>query len=292
MHDCVIKPLNFCDFQVHTLPVFEHMQSEAEVVEGDSGSITCMAKGKPAPTYSWVRAGTQQDLSSASRFSSNPQTGVLTINPAERTDRGQYQCRARNAAGVVERTVGLSVVVRPHIDELINVSAPVDAREVQLKCVVSGWPLPTVTFQRVGSPTRMVPGAQPGDDRVVVEQERLPPKTSDGEERSQGRLIISGVLRSDDGLYSCVASNKGGEALKNGHVTVEFPPSFASTPLKEAWSWDNHPVNITCLAESIPNATITWRLNDREIDRDPNVFQMGSGPESVLRVSVFLFIIF
>lgn len=260
------------------------MQSEAEVVEGDSGSITCVAKGKPAPQYFWVRDGTQQDLSSSARFSSNQQTGVLTINPAHRNDRGQYKCRARNAAGTVERSVMLSVVVRPHIDELINVSARVE-REVQLKCVVTGWPLPQVTFQRVGSEHRLVPGVQPDDDRVVLENERLPPKTRDGEERVQGRLIISDLLRSDDGLYMCVASNKGGEALKNGHITVEFPPSFASTPLKEAWSWDNHPVNITCLAESIPNATLIWRLNDREIERDPNLVQFGSGPESILRVS-------
>ncbi|KAF4523467.1 hypothetical protein B566_EDAN014993 [Ephemera danica] len=270
--------------EVHTPPTFENMQTEAEVVEGDSGSITCVAKGKPPPHYYWVKADTRQDLSSTERFSSNLQTGVLTINPAHRNDRGQYKCRAKNAAGDVERSVTLSVVVRPHIDELINISVPLD-REATMKCVATGWPLPQITFQRIGSPNRLVPGAQPDDDRVVLQQDRLPPLKPNGEERAQGQLIISGLLRSDDGLYACIASNKGGEALKNGHVTVEFPPSFASTPLKEAWSWDRNPVNITCLAESIPNATISWRLNDREIERDPNIQQIGTGPESVLRVT-------
>ena len=28
--------------------------------------------------------------------------------------------------------------------------------------------------------------------------------------------------------------------------------------MKEAWSWDAKPVNLTCLAEAIPNATISW----------------------------------
>jgi neural cell adhesion molecule len=272
---------------VHTPPTFEDMQTEAEVVEGDSGSITCVARGKPMPHYYWVRGGTQQDLSSTERFSTNPQTGVLTINPAHRNDRGQYKCRAKNAAGDVERSVTLSVVVRPHIDELINISVPLD-REATIKCVASGWPLPFVTFQRLGSPNRMVLGAQPNDDRIVLVQKELQPAKPNEEKRAQGELIISGILRSDDGLYACVASNKGGEAVKNGHITAEFPPSFANAPMKESWSWDRHPVNITCLAESIPNATITWRLNDRELEliRDPNIEQIGNGPESVLRVSI------
>lgn len=77
-------------------------------------------------------------------------------------------------------------------------------------------------------------------------------------------------------------------AFKNGHLTVEFKPSFASTPMQEAWSWHNNRVNISCLAESIPNATITWRLNDIEINEkyaDVNIRKFGEGPWSSLQVS-------
>ncbi|XP_059484777.1 fasciclin-2 isoform X2 [Neocloeon triangulifer] len=270
--------------EVHTPPSFDDMPTEAEVVEGDSGSITCRARGKPIPNYTWIKADTREELSNSLRFSTNPLTGVLTVNPAEKNDRGKYICKAKNAAGEVQRPVHLGVVVRPHIDELINISIAAGAQEAHLKCVVSGWPLPHVTFQRVGSNERFTNGAQDSDDRIVLEQEKLAPAVPGGEERAQGHLIISDLLRSDDGLYACIASNKGGEALKNGHITVEFPPSFAATPLKEAWSWDNHPVNISCLAESIPNATITWRLNEREIDRDGNIQQIGNGPESTLQI--------
>lgn len=77
-------------------------------------------------------------------------------------------------------------------------------------------------------------------------------------------------------------------AFKNVHLTVEFKPSFANTPMQEAWSWDNNPVNITCLAESIPNATITWRMNSIEINEkytDINIRKFGEGPLSSLQVS-------
>lgn len=79
---------------------------------------------------------------------------------------------------------------------------------------------------------------------------------------------------------------KGGQALKNGHLTVEYAPTFTNTPMKEAWSWNRIPVNLTCLAESIPNATITWKLNERDIERDPNFKKYGNGPVSALLVSM------
>lgn len=82
---------------------------------------------------------------------------------------------------------------------------------------------------------------------------------------------------------------KGGEARKNGHLTVEFAPSFENTPIKEAWSWNKNPVNLTCLAESIPNATISWKLNEKDLERerriDPNYKKFGNGPVSTLLVS-------
>jgi len=55
--------------EVHTSPSFDEMEmpAEAEVVEGDSGSITCMAKGKPTPQYTWIKADTRQELSSGAR---------------------------------------------------------------------------------------------------------------------------------------------------------------------------------------------------------------------------------
>lgn len=49
-----------------------------------------------------------------------------------------------------------------------------------------------------------------------------------------------------------------GQARKNGHLTVQFPPSFEHMPDVPIWSWNAQPVNLSCIAESIPNATIKW----------------------------------
>jgi neural cell adhesion molecule len=77
----------------------------------------------------------------------------------------------------------------------------------------------------------------------------------------------------------------GGNVTKNGHITVEFPPSFALTPMREAWTWNNHIVNLTCRAESIPNATITWFYQERNLENDRNVQIYTFNGESTLTVS-------
>ena len=83
----------------------------------------------------------------------------------------------------------------------------------------------------------------------------------------------------------CVVLNHaGGNYTTNGHITVEFPPSFALTPMREAWSWDNHLVNLTCRAESIPNATISWFLNGRNLETDYNIRMHAFNGESTITV--------
>jgi neural cell adhesion molecule len=86
-------------------------------------------------------------------------------------------------------------------------------------------------------------------------------------------------------MYECIANNKGGIAFKNGHLTVEFPPSFASMNNRSIWSWDSRPVNLTCIVESIPNATIRWTYyGDQKVDNDPQIQILGNGPISTLQI--------
>ncbi|KAG8268649.1 axonal fasciculation [Homalodisca vitripennis] len=263
---------------VHTAPTFdERMPTTVEVVEGESASVTCVAKGKPNPQYSWIRSNNDLNLASSDRSTVNENTGVLTITRVSKEDNGEIKCMARNAAGTMEKSVNLVVIIKPQVMDIRNISVA-EKRESKLVCRATGNPLPSVTFWKIGSNSEMVSGLQPTDDRVVVDQRVV-------EGAAEATLIINPLMKSDDGLYTCIARNKGGEARKNGHLTVEYSPSFANTPIKEAWSWNKNPVNLTCLAESIPNATITWKLNERDIQKDPNFKIQGNGPISSLLVT-------
>nr|CAD7417124.1 unnamed protein product [Timema cristinae] len=241
---------------VHTPPTFEDMGSEpVEVIEGEQASVTCKAKGKPQPKFSWIKSLKQENLASADRFAVNELTGVLTITRVTKEDDGEYVCVAKNAAGSVERTIRLSVVTKPIVVTYTNISIAME-KDATLQCSASGRPSPFVTFRKLTSPNRYVLGAQPLDDRIDLVN-----KYDTERQETIGILRIAGVLRSDDGLYECIATNKGGTYFKNGHLTVQFPPSFANTPVKEVWSWNKNPANLTCFAEAIPNASISWKMN-------------------------------
>ena len=74
--------------------------------------------------------------------------------------------------------------------------------------------------------------------------------------------------RSDDGLYECAAINEGGKYFQSGHITVEFGPTFEEQVYDREWSWKQIPVNLSCIATAIPNATISWWFRETEISKD------------------------
>ena len=88
--------------------------------------------------------------------------------------------------------------------------------------------------------------------------------------------------RSDDGLYECAAHNEGGSYYQSGHITVEFGPTFEEQVCNclhsklghrhqvydREWSWKQIPVNLSCIATAIPNATVTWWFRNIEISKD------------------------
>jgi len=263
--------------EVHIPPTFAPDQvSQLEVVEGEMASVRCAANGKPEPKVTWIQMPEQRDLSEGTeRYSVNKLTGVLSLNRISRTDNGQFKCVANNAAGQIERLVNVVVLIKPEVLDVTNVSVPINT-EARVKCSANGNPLPSIMFKRVGSNVVIKPGIE--DYRISVEHDTMG-------DLATATLVIKHLNRSDDGLYTCIALNKGGEAKKNGHLTVEFPPVYASNMVKEVWTWNRKPVNLSCVSESLPNASITWLLNNRMVEDDINVQKFGKGPYSNLLVT-------
>ncbi|XP_033350026.1 fasciclin-2 isoform X1 [Bombus vosnesenskii] len=265
--------------EVHIRPTVEEFPAPVDVIEGEDASIRCKAHGKPPPKFTWVKSLTHQNLSNANRFGVDSDTGILTITNVNREDAGEYQCTAINLAGEANTNIRVNVIVKPKIMEFLN-STVVQDNEANLVCKAFGKPPPQVTFRKLTDEKPYVKGTQPDDDRIMLTN-----SADDTNGETIGTLTINKSLRSNDGLYECIAENAGGEARRNGHLTVEFPPSFASMQNTSFWSWEQRPVNISCIAESIPNATIRWTMyGDQKIDNDNMIKQLGNGPLSTLMI--------
>ncbi|XP_044749607.1 fasciclin-2 isoform X2 [Coccinella septempunctata] len=249
------------------------------VTEGESAIVKCKATGKPPPKYTWIKVGTSEDLRKADRFNVKEITGDLLISRVEFNDQSSYKCVAENEAGLAETSVDLKVLVKPRIFELINVTAPIHS-ETRIICKANGRPPPKVVFQKLSNKEPFEFGKQTKDKRINLDQTII---TEKGE--SMSTLVISNLNRSDDGLYRCIAENKAGTAILNGHITVEFPPTFERTKnFPPTWTWGNRPGNISCIPEAIPNATIKWMHGGIEIRESPNYKIVGTSPRSNLIV--------
>ena len=76
----------------------------------------------------------------------------------------------------------------------------VDGKAV-LICRARGTPAPDIVFQKDSRREPFVQGAQ-NDARIFQEQARI------NEEVTVATLTINDLLRTDDGLYNCIASNR------------------------------------------------------------------------------------
>ncbi|XP_018302242.1 fasciclin-2 isoform X3 [Mycetomoellerius zeteki] len=265
--------------EVHIRPAITEFPKPIDVIEGENADIRCNGTGKPPPVITWVKSLTQQNLSITDRFGVDPVTGILTITNVNREDSGEYQCMATNAAGTATATTQINVIIKPKIMEFMNKTV-VEGKSVEIQCKAFGRPSPKVSFRKLTLDKPYADGAQSEDDRIIVRN-----KPDDmSSDVTVGILSITDVLTDNDGLYECVAENTGGVAYKNGHLTVEFPPSFRNMPNMTFWSWESRPVNLTCIAESIPNATIRWTLHEQKIDNDAYIEQIGNGPVSTLQI--------
>lgn len=255
---------------------------EVSVIEGLSASVQCNATGKPPPTYSWIKENTREDLSITNRFKVMKETGLLIINDVKYDDNGKYICRAENMAAKAETTVKINVLIKPKIYELINITAAVGS-DTKIICKASGRPAPKVLFRKWSNSDTFSDGVQPDDRRITLEQ-----TVDEIKGETFGILNIYNLNRSDDGLYECIAKNEVDTAILNGHITVEFRPAFDKIKnYPPVWIWGDKVGNLSCIAESIPNATIKWRLGGIEIKNNSNpAFRIeGSGPISNLIVN-------
>lgn len=164
----------------------EERELRVEIKEGESAAITCKARGKPPPKYSWIKDSTRevggaislhtfichqklmtrygikqyfclQNLASASRFSVNENTGLLRFDRVEAGDYGKYICSAVNQAGQNETEIEIEVLVKPKIFELFNMTAD-EMTEGRLECKATGRPAPKISFRKLSNSERFVNG--------------------------------------------------------------------------------------------------------------------------------------
>ncbi|NXK72500.1 HMCN2 protein, partial [Amazona guildingii] len=228
--------------QIRVPPVLESPDSSEEqmVAEGSDVTFTCDATGSPAPAVTWLKDGEPLQWQSI-RDPSSPRLSLTDVGPA---DAGVYSCLAANEVGEASKAFHLLVMEPPRVKAAsqpteisITVGTP-----LELTCVVTGVPVPTVTWEKDG---RLLAG--PWLVQVLAE----------------GRFLqIRAVVAADGGEYSCRDANALGDTSRTVHMEVHVAPEIQPGP-EEARALLNGSAVLPCRAQGWPVPRVTWRKDGR-----------------------------
>ncbi|XP_047609819.1 hemicentin-1 isoform X2 [Phacochoerus africanus] len=217
-----------------------------QVVVAHSLTLECKAAGNPPPVLTWLKDGVPMKASDHIHIEAGGKT--LEITSALEVDRGQYTCVATSVAGEKEIKYEVDVLVPPAIeggDETSYFIVMVN-NLLELDCQVAGSPPPTIMWLK--------------DGQVIDEREGFKILLN-------GRkLIIAQAQVSDTGLYRCVATNPAGDHKKEFEVTVHVPPTIKSSGLSERTVVKYKPITLQCIANGIPNPSITWLKDGQPVN--------------------------
>ncbi|XP_054168434.1 fasciclin-2-like isoform X2 [Oppia nitens] len=244
----------FITVQILEPPKIEFLDPMTSVIESQDATIRCSSRGTPPPLYTWFDSH-KRNLSSLGGFSVDRNSGTLLATNFRSENSGLFSCFAENAAGSDEKTTLVRVLRRPRVSHFANSSVDQNSEAV-IRCHVLGDPKPQLSIRRDGDSRSLATG----DPRVS-----LSVLSGDLIDEQILELRLNPITRKDDGLYFCRGHNDAGIAEMAAHLEVRFAPDMSRTPLTSVKHWDRNPVNITCIADAIPNATIRWFFRGQQI---------------------------
>uniref|UniRef100_A0A674HZE2 Ig-like domain-containing protein n=1 Tax=Terrapene triunguis TaxID=2587831 RepID=A0A674HZE2_9SAUR len=241
---------------------------DADVKLGNTVYFTCRAEGNPKPEIIWLHNNNEIDMKDDGRRNLL-QDGTLMIQNTKESDKGVYQCMAKNIAGevktqeVVLRYFGTpskpSFVIQPQNTEVLV------GQSVTLECGVSGHPPPHVIWTLgTGSPL-------PSDSRFAI--------------TGSGGLYIQNVTFLDQGQYNCNASNSEGSIQATANIIVQDTPRFLVIPIDQTVT-EGQSVDFSCTAEGHPPPVITWTRAGGPLPNDRRHSILSTGTLRVMRVAL------
>nr|XP_055175129.1 hemicentin-1 isoform X2 [Nyctereutes procyonoides] len=217
-----------------------------QVVIAHSLTLECKATGNPPPVLTWLKDGVPVKASDNIRTEGGGKK--LEIMSALEADRGQYVCVATSVAGEKEIKYEVDVLVPPAIeggDETSYFIVMVN-NLLELDCQVTGSPTPTIMWLK--------------DGQLIDERDGFKVLLN-------GRkLVIAQAQVSDTGLYRCVVTNIAGDRKKEFEVTVHVPPTIKSSGPSERAIVKHKPITLQCIANGIPNPSITWLKDGQPVN--------------------------
>ncbi|XP_064606178.1 LOW QUALITY PROTEIN: leucine-rich repeats and immunoglobulin-like domains protein 2 [Liolophura sinensis] len=162
---------------------------------------------------------------------------------------GKYQCIISNNFGpAYSKKADITVHVYPWFTKTpIDVTVKAGST-AKLECAAKGQPPPQIAFQKDG-----------GDDFPAARERRMHVMPTD-----EVFFIVS-VKSSDEGVYSCTATNDAGTIIANASLTVLETPSFVR-PMEDKKTQEGETTVMECLSSGSPKPRLNWQKDGRPLE--------------------------
>ncbi|KAG9483371.1 hypothetical protein GDO78_009341 [Eleutherodactylus coqui] len=217
-----------------------------------STSLRCDSEGIPAPIISWYKNG--QLIAESTNIRMLERGQVLSIDNAQVSDTGEYECIATNVVGQDSKTFLLTVHVPPRIQgPPVEYQSGTVKNPVTLSCEAYGIPTPALIWLK--------------DESQINPSDYLDTLFLAG----GSKIKIDRAQLSTSGNYTCIATNTEGRAQKNVILTIKgkFPPSIAGSGMaNEIHALQEEDIQLVCEVNGIPEPAIYWLKDGKSINSD------------------------
>ncbi|KAM9445055.1 neural cell adhesion molecule L1.1 [Clarias gariepinus] len=231
--------------------------------EGDSMVLQCnIPESSVKPTIHWMDKKLMH-IKQSERITIGLNGNLYFANVLTTNTRTDYTCYTQYIeARTILSTDPISLTVNPS-NEVVNRKPELHqpkgkhteyvalrGQTLILECIPHGWPTPSVKWERKDAPLSSSQATKNRFDRW---------------------LEFESILESDDGEYTCTASNIIGEVTHSYTVTVEAAPYWKRKPVSALYS-PGETVRLDCDADGIPTPHIHWMINGTPLnvmDPDP-----------------------
>ncbi|MEE6496324.1 hypothetical protein FKM82_002300 [Ascaphus truei] len=230
------------------------------VLANNPVKLECKAAGNPPPDITWYKDN--HPVTSTAEESLLNRGQIVQINSAQIFHTGVYKCVAVSVAGAAELTYKLQVHVPPSISGASDTVTVIVNNLVRLECEATGFPAPSLTWLKDGSPVSSL------SDGIQI--------------LSGGRVLaLTNAQIGDAGKYTCVAVNAAGEQQKDIDLSVHVPPNILGEE-QNISTLKGETLVLKCQSNAIPPPVLTWYKDWKPLVKKPGLSISEDG--SILKI--------
>uniref|UniRef100_A0A8C1K756 Obscurin, cytoskeletal calmodulin and titin-interacting RhoGEF b n=1 Tax=Cyprinus carpio TaxID=7962 RepID=A0A8C1K756_CYPCA len=232
-------------------PVFTVKPVSTRVGLGGEVTFYCRVAAHPAPNFDWEKDGRYLGETNRIKIISEKDSSSMRIQSVRSLDSGTYTCRAQNSIGRESSSTKVSALTSMLPKGVFTRTCMVtEGKHAKLSCFVTGHPKPQIIWRKDGA------NISEGRRHVMYED--------------QAENFILKVLyckQSDNGLYTCNASNLAGQTYSAVLVIVKEPKIPFKKKLQDVEVKEKETATLQCEVP-VPNTKASWFMEETRLEEN------------------------